>query len=70
MKSNNSNGCLYGIVVLALFYLGIFIYAKVVDTLVSNLPGPVISIGIPILIVVVLNYLNKNKDSEDDNKQT
>jgi uncharacterized membrane protein len=70
VKSNNSNGCLYGIVVLALFYLGIFIYAKVVDTLVSNLPGPVISIGIPILIVVVLNYLNKNKDSEDDNKQT
>lgn len=70
MKSNNSNGCLYGIVVLALYYLGIFIYANVVDTLVSNLPGPVISIGIPILIVIVLNYLNKNKYSDDDNKQT
>lgn|GEM_PF-4721855 len=69
MKSNNSNGCLYGTVVLALFYLGIFIYAIIVDTLVSNLPGPVISIGIPILIVVVLNYINKNKDSKDDNKQ-
>jgi hypothetical protein len=70
VKSNNSNGCLYGIVVLALYYLGIFIYANVVDTLVSNLPGPVISIGIPILIVIVLNYLNKNKYSDDDNKQT
>jgi len=69
VKSNNSNGCLYGTVVLALFYLGIFIYAIIVDTLVSNLPGPVISIGIPILIVVVLNYINKNKDSKDDNKQ-
>ena len=70
MGNNNSNGCLYGVVVLALYYLGIFIYANVVDTLESNLPGPVISIGIPILIVIVLNYLNKNKDSEDNNKQT
>jgi len=67
MENKNSNGCLYGVIILGVFYLALFIFSSVMDTLESNLPGPIISVGIPVIIIIALVYINKNKDSENDN---
>lgn len=66
---NNKNGCLYGIVILGLFYLVLFIFASFMDNLESILSKPLITFGIPLLVLLVINYLNKRDEKEDKNNK-
>lgn len=60
----NKNGFLYGLIILGVFYLALFIFSSAMDKLESILSKPMITFGVPILILLVILFLNKKDDNE------
>ena len=63
-ESENSKGCLYGVIVLLIFYFVQYIFVKTVSGLEPILSSPMVTFGVPIIIFLVLFFSHNNKTKD------
>lgn len=65
-ESENSKGCLFGVIVLLTFYFVQYIFVKTVSELEPILSSPMVTFGVPILIFLVMFFSSEKKDKKNE----